>query len=220
MAESAIVTSKPALELVEQHPPADFIDVLTSRRSIRRLRSGLFSNRTRERITQAIQSTPAAYARPSWHVVLVHEEIETLWSAIEGAFRDRLEGDRLARYLDRLAGFRAGVAVALVYEDMQTRDEMRTAWQISAEIARAYSEQGIGMVQLAIWLTLTDEGLATSPQHWESLVEDRLAALLDIPGHYRLVALLPIGYADELPRQIERSPVHHVVSHNRFTGHR
>ena len=220
MAESAFVTGKPALELVERQPPADLIDLLASRRSIRRLRGGPFSIQTRERIEQAIRLTPAAYALPSWHVVLVHEEIDALWNVVERAFRDRLEGDRLARYLDRLEGFRSGVAVALIYEDTQARSELKTAWQISDETARAFSEQGIGMVQLAIWLTLTEDGLSTSLQHWEWLLEDRLAEFLDIPGRYRLTAAMPIGYADELPRQIERAPAYRVVSHDRFTGDR
>ena len=218
MAESVIVPGGPALELVEHRPSRDLVELLSSRRSIRRLRGGPFSAQTRERIEQAIRLTPAAYALPSWHVVLVHEERHALWDVVEQAFRDRLEGERLERYLDRLAGFRSGVAVALVYEDIQARNALKDAWQISEETARAFSEQGIGMVQLSIWLTLTEEGLSTSLQHWESLLEDRLAEFLGISGRYRLAAAMPIGYADEPPRDIERAPAHRVVSRNRFTG--
>jgi predicted oxidoreductase (fatty acid repression mutant protein) len=220
MAESAIVTGKPTLELVENRQSQHLVELLGNRRSIRRLRGGSFSEQTRERIEQAIRLTPAAYAVPSWHVVLVHEERHALWNVVEQAFRDRLEGDRLERYLDRLAGFRPGVAVALIYEDIQALNELKEAWQISEETARAFSEQGIGMVQLAIWLTLTEEGLSTSLQHWEWLIEDRLAEFLRISGRYRLAAAMPIGYADEPPRDIERAPAQRVVSRNRFTGER
>lgn len=108
MAESMIVTVKPTLELVENRQSQDLVELLTNRRSIRRLRSGPFSVQTRERIEQAIRLTPAAYALPSWHVVLVHEELHELWDVVEQAFRDRLEDHRLERYLDRLAGFRSG----------------------------------------------------------------------------------------------------------------
>jgi len=218
MAESMIVTGKPTLELVENRQSQDLVELLTNRRSIRRLRGGAFSVQTRERIEQAIRLTPAAYALPSWHVVLVHEERHAFWNVVEQAFRDRLEDDRLERYLDRLAGFRSGVAVALVYEDIQARNELKDAWQIGEETARAFSEQGIGMVQLSIWLTLTEEGLSTSLQHWEWLLEDRLAEFLGISGRYRLAAAMPIGYADEPPRNVERAPAHRVVSRNRFTG--
>jgi hypothetical protein len=52
------------------------------------------------------------------------------------------------------------------------------------------------MVQLALWLAIVAaEGLAASLQHWDSLIEDRVAALLGMPtARFRLVATMPLGY--------------------------
>src|SRR3954465_2092156 len=98
--------------------PPDLHALLERRRSIRRLRNGPFSREAKERLLEAIRLTPAAFNLPPWHVVLVHESPYQFWQKVEAGFRERLDGERLARYLDRLAGFRPAVAIALIFEDL------------------------------------------------------------------------------------------------------
>lgn len=191
--------------------------IMTRRRSIRRLRNAPFDPASLTRILEAARLAPAAYNRPPWHVVVVHERRAEFWALVEEAFRERLEPDRLARYLDRLQGFRGGIATIHLYEDRSAIDEMREAWHISAEQAAAFTAQAMGMVQLALWLAIVAEGLATSIQHWETLIEDRLAGFLDLSAdHYRLVATMPFGYAAEEPRPVERPIVGDVISRETF----
>lgn len=188
-------------------PPAtpvvadDFLTLLASRRSIRRLRGGEVSAATLERLRAAVLRTPAAYGLSPWHVVVIHERRDEFWRLVEQAFRDGLEEERLPRYLDRLAGFRAGAAVVLVYEDTAAQPRLREAWNLSDDVAGAFVQQALGMVQLSIWLTLTAEGLVTSLQHWDWLLQHPLAEFLGLPtDRYRLVATMPIGFAAEEPR--------------------
>jgi predicted oxidoreductase (fatty acid repression mutant protein) len=174
---------------------------------------------TLARIAEAARLTPAAYSRPSWHVVVVHERREAFWATVEAAFRDRLEGDRLLRFLDRLTGFRCGVGAILVYEDRAVVSEMREAYRIDHDQARAFSEQALGMVQLALWLAIVAEGLAASLQHWDSLIEDRVAALLGMPtARFRLVATMPLGYPGEEPRAAQRPDRARLVSLDSLPG--
>lgn len=191
--------------------------LLERRRSVRRLRGGPFDTDALVRIAIAAHLCPSAYNQPPWHVVVLRERAGEFWETVERAFRIRLEGDRLERYLHRLDGFRDGVAVALVYEDRAVLAALEAAWSISPGQASAFSEQALGMVQLSLWLAVVEEGLATSLQHWEALIEEDLAAFLDLPaGRYRLAAAMPIGYADEEPRAVERAAPHEVVSLDRF----
>lgn len=197
----------------------DLHTVLDRRRSIRRLEGGPFTPEIRGRLASAVQLTPAAFNLPPWHVVLIHENRADFWDVVEAEFRERLSEDRLARYIERLNGFRPGVAVALVFEDVHVRPRLQESWQISEEQASAFVQQGIGMVQLAIWLSLTGDGLVTSLQHWDWLVEDRLAAFTGLPGdQFKLAAILPIGYAAEAPRPIERTPIDQALSFERWPG--
>ena len=97
---------------------------------------------------------------------------------------------------------------------------LRDAWQISESQAHAFVQQGIGMVQFAIWLALTNDELVTSLQHWEWLVEQRVAEFTSIPGErFKLTAVMPIGYAAEAPRVVERPAPERVISFERFSGH-
>lgn len=191
--------------------------LLQRRRSVRRVRGGPFDTDALVRIATAAHLCPSAYNQPPWHVVVVRERAGELWETVERAFRNRLEGDRLERYLRRLDGFRDSVAVALIYEDRSVLAALEDAWGISPSQASAFSEQALGMVQLSLWLAVVEEGLATSLQHWEALVEAELAEFLDLPaGLYRLAATMPIGYADEDPRPVERPAPHDVISLDRF----
>ena len=202
--------------------PADgpsLLSLLARRRSIRRLRSGPFPESTQARLHEAVRLTPAAFNVASTHVVFVHAERAAFWRTVETGFRERLEGDRLERYLDRLDGFRPGVGAALIFEDTSARSALVDAWSITDDQALAFAEQGLGMVQFALWLALTAEGLVTSLQHWEWLLADRIADFTNLPQErFRLAAILPIGYPDEPPRTVEPIALERVISRDRYRG--
>ena len=180
--------------------------LMRDRRSIRRLAPGPFPDRTRQRLLEAVSLTPAAFNLPPWHVVLVHERRDALWSEVEAGFREHLSEDRLERYLDRLEGFRAGVAVALVFADQRVDRALREEKGVSEQTAIEFVQQALGMVQLALWLGITAEGLASSLQHWDDLIGERMARFCGLaPNDFRLAATMPIGYAAEEPRLIERA---------------
>ena len=179
--------------------------IFQSRRSIRRLQDGPFTPEMRQRVLEAVRLTPAAYNLPPWRIVLVHEQREDTWQQIEPAFRDYLSGERLERNLTRLDGFRPGVALALIYEDLRVSRALREEKGASPELATQFVQQALGMVQLSLWLALTAEGLSTSLQHWEEFLADRTEQLTGLPAaDFGLAAAMPIGYAAEEPRDIER----------------
>jgi predicted oxidoreductase (fatty acid repression mutant protein) len=174
--------------------------IMARRRSIRRLQPGPFSPAMAERLRAAVAMTPAAYNLPPWRVILVDEGREALWEEVAAGFREHLSGDRLARYLDRLEGFRQGVAVALVFEERAVERVLREENGAAPEIAAAFVQQALGMVQLSLWLAIAAEGLAASLQHWEQLIGTRAARFTLLPeDDLTLLATVPIGYADGRP---------------------
>lgn len=197
--------------------PAGLSSLLERRRSIRRLADGPFDAETLARLTDAIQRTPSAYNQPPWHVVIVRDDRGPFWDSVEDGFRSGLSEDRLERYLDRLTGFRSGVGAILVYENRTAVPVLQEAWQLQESQAVAVVQQGIGMVQLSIWLALTESGLVTSLQHWDWLVERPLADFIGVPrDSYKLAAVMPFGYPAEAPRTVERPPLEQIVSLDRF----
>jgi len=221
------VTPDAAVAAVELLPDIDLVDVgwnreveasalqaiMARRRSIRRLHNGPFTAAMRDRLVQAVRLTPASYNLPPWRVVVVHERRDELWAEIEQGFRDHLMGDRLARYLDRLDGFRGGVAVALVFVDRRVERTLCEEKGVSPEVAVSFVQQALGMVQFALWLAATAEGLVTSLQHWDDLIGSRAARFAGLSEtDFGLVATMPIGYAAEEPRLIERAAADQICA--------
>jgi predicted oxidoreductase (fatty acid repression mutant protein) len=219
---SPLLSEPVAFALADVHPreqeplhstEAAFQALMRDRRSIRRLAPGPFTDDTRQRLREAVRLTPAAYNLPPWHVVLVHEHRDDFWSEVETGFREHLCGERLERYLDRLDGFRAGVAVALIFADQRVDRILREEKGVSAQTAIEFVQQALGMVQLSLWLGITAEGLASSLQHWDGLIGERMARFCGLaPDDFRLAATMPIGYAAEEPRLIERAATAAVCS--------
>jgi predicted oxidoreductase (fatty acid repression mutant protein) len=202
-----LVASGPAaLFLGDADPALTLQSLLARRRSIRRLGPGPFPLAARERLLEAVRHTPASYNLPPWRVVLVHERRAALWEEVAVGFRESLEGERRERYLERLAGFAGGVGATLVFVDLDVERALREEKELPAEVAASYVQQALGMVQLALWLAVVAEGVATSLQHWDAFVGPRLArfAALDEERH-RLVATMPIGYPAEAPAEIVRA---------------
>jgi predicted oxidoreductase (fatty acid repression mutant protein) len=195
--------------LVPEHPDQSAVTlqaILAERRSIRRLRPGPFTDEMRERLLTAVRLTPAAYNLPPWRVVLIHRQRAVFWAQVERGFRETLHGEQLERYLDRLRGFAPGVAVALVFVDREVERALREERGAAPDVAASFVQQAMGMVQFALWLAVTAEGMATSLQHWDHLVGPRIARFAGLPeDEFGLVATMPIGYADEPPRSIERA---------------
>jgi predicted oxidoreductase (fatty acid repression mutant protein) len=198
-------------------PTHAFTDLLKRRRSIRKLRDGPLPPGAISRIATAASLVPSAFNAPPWHVAIIHGRRDAFWGGVEAAFREQLSGERLDRYLTRLDGFRSGAGAVLVFEDRAAVESLKVSYQLPAETAESYGQQAIGMVQLALWLAIVEEGLATSLQHWESLIEDAVARFLDLPvGQFRLTATMPFGYPDEQPRELERIDPGSVISLDGF----
>lgn len=203
-----VICRNGALTATAPPPPREATSlqhIFQNRRSIRRLDDGPFTAEMQQRVLEAVRLTPAAYNLPPWRVVLVHDQREETWRQIEAAFRDHLSGERLERNLARLAGFRSGVALALIFEDLRVGRTLRQERGVPDELATQFVQQALGMVQLSLWLALTAEGLATSLQHWEEFLDDRTEHLTELQAaDFQLAAVMPIGYAAEAPRAIER----------------
>jgi uncharacterized protein len=177
------------------------LDLMTRRRSIRRLRGGPVSGAALDRIAAAVELSPAAFDVPAWRVVVLRERRAEFWAMVDDAIDARLDGDRRQRYHERIDAIRASVAVALLYEDLEATRRLQVDWNIAAADATTFVDQGLGMVQMAIWLAAVGEGLASSIHHFEWLIEEAAATVTGIDRQrYRLRASMPIGYADETPR--------------------
>jgi uncharacterized protein len=188
-------------------PAANLLETFARRRSVRRLTAGPLSDALIADLIMAADLVPSAFDAQPWRVVILHDRHDALWDMIERTITRRLDGDRRARYLARVDALRGGGMTLLVFEDVARAGPQDN---LTHEEARDQASQSVGMLQLALWLTLTAHGMATSLQHWQWLMEDVALTFVGLPAEgFRLVTFMPVGSATEPPvtRATRRSRV-------------
>jgi uncharacterized protein len=186
--------------------PESVADLLNRRRSVRVLADGPLPDGAIAAFAEAIERSPASMGMAPWRIVLLEERRGEFWDLVDAAFRARLADERLERYLKRLDGFRPAALVALVYEDLASRQALRDTG-VTDDLALEFNLQGLGIVQYSIWLTATGLGLGASLQHWNAQIETPLAAFTGLdPERYRLVSQIPIGWPADSPAPRDPEP--------------
>lgn len=92
-----------------------------------------------------------------------------------------------------MQGFRGGNGTLLFFEDLGVVEEKGNIAKSYKEDFPSWSDQGSGMIQYAVWLLLTAEGLSASLQHYHTLIEDDVRKRWDVPSNWRLMAQMPYG---------------------------
>ena len=173
------------------------LDTLADRRSVRRLQPGSFPPGLTDALARASVLVPSAFDAQPWRVVVLLERHDEFWDRVLETIGQRLEGERRERYIARAEGMRAGGMTSLIFKDSVLtgpRDNL------TVDEARDQASQSQGMLQLALWLTISAHGLVTSLQHWQFMIEDVAIAFAGLPeAGFRLVTFMPVGFAAEPP---------------------
>ncbi|MFD0942205.1 nitroreductase family protein [Savagea faecisuis] len=186
---------------------------IQERRSIRRVKKD--PNVTKEQMEQLLQKAvyaPSAFNMQSGRMVLVmDEDNEKLWSIVEEELRKVVPAEDFSATEERLAGYRNGNGTILFFEDDATLEQMRQNAPLYADSFINWSDEGTGILQYATWLLLEEAGLGASIQHYNPLIDEKVAAEWDIPKEWRLIAQIPFGAKDEEAAKREFLPFEDVV---------
>ncbi|MEI2470754.1 nitroreductase, partial [Peribacillus frigoritolerans] len=67
------------------------------------------------------------------------------------------------------------------------------------------------MLQYAIWMTLTAEGIGASLQHYNPIIDEEVIKTWDLPGKWSLIAQMPFGEPNEQPGEKTYLPFEDIV---------
>lgn len=81
----------------------------------------------------------------------------------------------------------------LFYEDQKVVNGMQEKYALYADRFPTWATQSSGMLQFAVWTALEAEGLGANLQHYNPLVDERVASTWDIPADWKLSAMLVFG---------------------------
>ncbi|WP_028546412.1 nitroreductase family protein [Paenibacillus taiwanensis] len=174
-------------------------DALINRRSVRKV--GKSASITKEKIQEVIQTAlhaPTSFNMQSGRiVVLMDGEHEKLWDIVKETLRSRVPAENFEATVERLAGFREGAGTILFFENQETIRTMQEKAPSYKDQFPFWSHQGSAMLQYAVWLTLSAEGIGASIQHYNPIIDEEVKNVWNISQDWSLVAQMPFGEAKE-----------------------
>lgn len=171
------------------------LDLLMNRRSIRKYKDQKIEKEIIDKIIQGILTSPSGRNLKPWEFIVITE-------------KDILKklGDLRGRITQQMGEAPLGIVII-------ADPEITDLWIEDASIATTITQlmsQSLGLG--SCWMQLRDR-IDENDQNLEELVKD----ILNIPGNYRVEAMVSIGYPDEEkePYNIDTLPFN-KVHYNKF----
>jgi len=89
--------------------------------------------------------------------------------------------------------FKGAAGSVLFFEDTTVVEGMQAKFAIYADRFPGWSTQSSGMAQHALWVALEAEGLGANLQHYNPLVDAKVAETWNLPATWKLNAQLVFG---------------------------
>lgn len=202
------------------------LELMQSRRSIRRFRPELPDRASLERLIEAAVTAPSASNKQPWRFLIVtNAEVKTRMAT---AVRNAVE--RVANHIDPLfeSGFRAygdyftrfenaPVVIVPIYRALTLLSNMVKPGLSEADqrnIACMERQSGIVSTSLAmenLLLMAHELGLGASGLTGPLIAMDDLCSILSVPGGWDIVALIAVGFPDEQPEATSRKSSAEVI---------
>jgi nitroreductase len=164
----------------------DFIELIKSRRSIRRYQDKPVSNEFLWRVLEAARWAPSAHNSQPWEFIIIKdEEIK----------RKVAEVSSWGKFLSK-----APVGIAVVINPMKSNHPVEDGAAATQNILLAAYALGLG----ACWIG-----------SYGSVWEDEAKKILEIPKNLRLLSIVSIGYPAEEPSSTRRD-LEKLVYLNRY----
>ena len=148
-----------------------------------------------EIVEKAMKEAPSAFNSQSSHaVILFGKESEDFWNEIAYSELEKVTpAEAFEGTKGRLAGFAAGAGTILFFEDQEVVEGLQANFPLYADNFPIWSEQAHGINLYAVWLALAEQNIGMNVQHYNPLVDEKVAAKYNIPSTWKLRAQAPFG---------------------------
>lgn len=152
-------------------------------------------------IKDAVRLTPSAFnSQGSRIVILLGAEHEKLWDLTKQTLRPLVPQENFHSTEAKIDGFAAGAGTILFYEDLVLVSQLQERFPLYSQGFPVWAEQSNGMVQLAVWLALSEAGIGASLQHYNPLIDAEVADLWGVNPAWCLRAQMPFGSPSNISR--------------------
>jgi len=162
-------------------------------------------------VKQCVLHSPTPFNIQSTRAILIlGAENTKLWKMIGESFLKGLEGDHKATAEGRLAAFSGGYGTVLFFDDQAVIDGISEKVPVYAKHFPVWAKNAAGMLQHAVWTSLTLEGLAASLQHNGAYSDELVADILKtwgLPSTWTSTAMMPFGDPAKPPGEKQFGPI-------------
>ncbi|KAI1168946.1 Nitroreductase-like protein [Nemania serpens] len=151
-----------------------------------------------DKITSIVQENliqaPSSFNSQSNRVLVLYgAEHDKLWDITSEVLKQIVPADSWEATAQRNAGFKAAAGTVLFFIDTTVVSGMQEKFALYKDRFPVWAEHSTAILQYAAWTTLEAEGLGANLQHYNPLVDERVAAEWKIPAHWQLTAQLVFG---------------------------
>lgn len=188
-----------------------FKEAVANRRSYYGInnQSPVSDEKIKEIIDFAVTHVPSAFNSQSSRIVLLlHENHQKLWQLTKDILRQVVPGNVFAdteAKIDR--SFAAGYATILFYEDWSVIENLQKNFPSYKENFPLWAQQTSAMHQFTVWTMLEEVGFGASLQHYNPLIDEKVAQAWDIDPNWKLIAQMPLGTPTRKPNEKEFLPL-------------
>ncbi|POR33446.1 Putative nitroreductase HBN1 [Tolypocladium paradoxum] len=170
------------------------------------------ASRIQELVNEATLHTPSSFnSQSNRAVVLLGAEHDKLWDIATGALRDIVPDDKWKPTADRLAMFKAAAGTIMFFNDDDAVRDMQAKFPTYADRFPVWAHQSNGMQQWLLWTALELEGLGANLQHYNPLIDAKVAETWGLPASWKLNAQLVFGGRAGEPGEKQFKPLEERV---------
>ncbi|KAK5627099.1 hypothetical protein RRF57_002814 [Xylaria bambusicola] len=152
----------------------------------------------KDKITSIVQENliqvPSSFNSQSNRVLVLYgAEHDKLWDITSEVLKPLVPAESWDATAGRNAGFKAGAGTVLFFIDTTVISNMQEKFALYKDRFPTWAEHSTAMLQFATWTTLEAEGLGANLQHYNPLIDERVAAEWNIPANWQLTAQLVFG---------------------------
>jgi predicted oxidoreductase (fatty acid repression mutant protein) len=189
----------------------NFKDALKHRRTYYAIggKSPVSDEKIEEVVRFAVTNVPSAFNSQSTRVVLLlGENHKKLWNITKDILRKIVPAEAFKSTEAKIDwAFLAGYGTVLYFEDQEVVEGLQKAFPSYSDNFPIWSQQTSAMHQLAIWTMLEDLGFGVNLQHYNPLIDEKVAAEWNIPSTWKLIAEMPFGTPLQEPGDKEFKPL-------------
>ncbi|KAI0166777.1 Nitroreductase [Hypoxylon sp. FL1284] len=187
-----------------------FLELVKTRRTYYALNKELVvsKDRIQDIVKKAIFEVPSSFNSQSNRVlVLFGADHDKLWGFATEILKTIVPEDAWKHTADRMNMFKAAAGTVLFFEDQDVVNKMQEKFPLYSDKFPIWAMQSDAMIQYVIWTAFTAEGLGANLQHYNPLVDAKVASEWGIPDNWKLNAQLVFGGRTSEPGAKDQMPI-------------